>query len=43
MQMQRVFVLLAVGLTLAAAQPFLSGQNLLPGGENQHYAAANSS
>ena len=32
MQMQRALVLLAVSLTLVAAQPFLGGQNLLPGG-----------
>lgn len=32
MQMQRTLVLLAVSLSLAAAQPFLGGQNLLPGG-----------
>lgn len=30
--MQRLALLLAVGLTLATAQPFLGGQNLLPGG-----------
>ncbi len=34
MQMQRGFALLAVGLTLVAAQPFQPGQNLVPLGEH---------
>lgn len=32
--MQRVVALLAVGLTLVAAQPFQPGQNLVPLGEH---------
>ncbi len=32
--MQRILVLLAVGLTLVAAQPFQPGQNMAPLGEH---------